>query len=212
MFNNYISQLIIIEKITWIAWCAGDTLCHKGRGNAHTLRWRKNRKFRKFRKLGQVEKGEKGPCGARDRCKVSIGHKFAGISQRDRGRKLWLAGKRDGRCPKRKRSATGRASTNRWWSCVSRAATDWNGRGSIESIRPAIDCRADAALPRSSRKLSTIAPLSTAVRDSFLSLSFRSFFHPLCLFFLSSLLLCCLLAFNICSPSRRRVYFGENKN
>lgn len=105
-----------------------------------------------FGSFGNSDVGGMGR-GARDRCKVSIGHKFALISQRDRGRKLWLAGKRDGRCPKRKRSATGRASTNRWWSCVSRAATDWNGRGSIESIRPGDRLSCGTRLCRSSRKL-----------------------------------------------------------
>ena len=172
------------------------------------LRWRKNREFGSF---GSSDVGGMGR-GARDRCKLSIGHKFALISVRDRGRKLWLAGKRDGRCPKRKRSATGRASTNRWWSCVSRAATDWNGRGSIESIRPGDRLSCGTRLCRSSRKLSTIAPLSTAVRDSFLPLSSTRFSLAsslsLSLSF-SSRFLCCLL--NTQSFALRgRVYFGGN--
>lgn len=43
--------------------------------------------------------------------------------------------------PKRKRSARPGRVDQSPASCVTRAATDWNGRGSIESIRPPIDCR-----------------------------------------------------------------------
>lgn len=62
--------------------------------------------------------------------------------------------------PKRKRSASSDQSRG---SCVTRVRlTDWNGRGSIESIRSPIDCVALAErtlVP--SRKLAAIAPLST---------------------------------------------------
>lgn len=53
---------------------------------------------------------------------------------------------------KRNRVATDQSAA---FLCKVGAASDWNGRGSIESIRPG------DRLSRSSRKLSAIAPLST---------------------------------------------------